>query len=103
MVGLIDDLPLDVLPAVLNATLAKLTGKDMPPVARVRRNNFETSVDRLVRYVRNAARYSTDRKFSAVLKTGKMPFAKALKLMAIDAERFRSVVKEAVERRPPGG
>lgn len=97
MVGLIDDLSLDVLPAVLNATLAKLTGKDMPQVARARRNNFEAPVDRLVRYVRNATRYATDRKFSAVLKTGKMPSAKALKLMAINAGRLRGVVKEAVE------
>lgn len=67
------------------------------PRKGVRKPSIETPLDRLVRYVRNSKKYARDRKFTDVLRTGLMPYAKALKLMKTDADTFRLLVCDGVE------
>lgn len=97
MAQLIDDVPMAVLPDVLKAAAARLAGGPLRLAASRSTMSTAPTVERLVRYVRNAERYAGDRKYTAPLLAGVMPYAKALKLMKIDAEAFRALVRQAVE------
>lgn len=95
MARLIDDVPISVLPELLKAAAARLAG-EAPQLSAMKRKAVPT-IERLVNYVRNAERYAGDRKYSAALRAGVMPYSKALKLMKVEAETFRALVSEAVE------
>lgn len=102
MAKLVDDLPLDVVPAVLAASVARLAAIGAAPVLEAprkqgRKRSVDSPLRRLVRYVREADKYSRDRKYTAVLRLGVMPYAKALKLMAMNADEFRALVREGVD------
>ncbi|RQS39737.1 bifunctional DNA primase/polymerase [Burkholderia sp. Bp8990] len=66
---------------------------------RTKRTRGETDaqIQRMIRYVESAAKYTGDKRFGKILRKGGMPHAKLLKLMAIDGKSMRLLVDTALE------
>ena len=87
-------------------TLAALTPKKKEtlrgtrqPNTSARRRSLATpdgAADLLAKFVAKAPQYATDKRYGAVLATGRKPRSKLLKLVRLPADQFSAVLDHAV-------
>ncbi|MEJ0004406.1 MAG: hypothetical protein WDN30_14280 [Pararobbsia sp.] len=90
-----------VLASDLQWAIAYVRHYDLALLESVRtkrsRNDIDAAIQRMIRYITAAKRYTKDRKYAKILIEGGMPHAKLLKLMAVDSKTLRNLVETALE------